>query len=295
MKLSKIILSNIQQINQIECKFLRDMVSLLYSPTVFSYEFEEQQFFQAFDNNNFESINEFYEQVANVPTPIDATKLRLGLYAEKLLLHFLQNNSQIKFIAHNIQLNDNKITKGEIDFLFEDLKSESKVHLELAVKFYLKVQSKNTIEWIGPSSKDRLSRKKSHLINHQLQLTRKYKDLLPLEFQKHPFQEMLYLKGAAFFPYSEYTINANPLQNAWWLHFSSLFELKAKDNLFSIIFDRKDWIFPFNNRLTNIDFSELIKLIPKYLEIQNEIMIARYTSEGDPIDRGFIVKNNWPN
>ena len=222
-------------------------------------------------------------------------KLRLGKYAEELLYFYFKNSHKYSLLGHNIQLIDDKLTVGEIDYLLQENSTGNLIHLELAIKYFLKINIQEEDQWIGPSTKDNLSRKRNKLVNHQLRIVEEYNRLLPPELQKKDFTPQLLLKGAEFIHLKDYGTTENPFKNAWWEHIENLEHIHKGNQQYTIVPNRKDWIFPFNNRLERMSFDLLEIEITDYLELQNEILISRFSEDGTPLDRGFIVRSNWPN
>lgn len=97
-------------------------------------------------------------------------RLRLGKRVEYLALSNLSQQSQVKLIAHNIQIQREHLTLGELDCILK-LKKQP-IHLEIVYKFYLYVpeHGKGLGAWIGPNKKDSLIEKLNRLNNHQLPL-----------------------------------------------------------------------------------------------------------------------------
>ncbi|MDC1227265.1 DUF1853 family protein, partial [Algibacter sp.] len=62
-------------------------------------------------------------------------KLRLGKYVEQFVSFELDQQNDISVLAENIQIQDGKITLGELDCLL--LKNNKPIHLEVIYKFYL--------------------------------------------------------------------------------------------------------------------------------------------------------------
>lgn len=97
--------------------------------------------------------------------------LRLGKLVEQFVFLQLSEDDRIEIITENLQIQNNKITIGEIDcLLFENGKP---VHLEIVYKFYLYDESVGNSEiehWIGPNRKDSFNEKFEKLIQKQLPL-----------------------------------------------------------------------------------------------------------------------------
>ena len=96
---------------------------------------------------------------------LDALKTRrLGMYFEALWQFFIQHDSQLELIAHNVAVVDGGRTLGEFDILYRDIHSNEGAHLELAVKFFLNQQLDSNAspaldQWLGPNTNDRLDKK----------------------------------------------------------------------------------------------------------------------------------------
>ena len=94
---------------------------------------------------------------------IDVTiddSLRLGKYVERLVSFELKQQEDVSVLAENIQIQEGKITLGELDCLL--IKDNKPIHLEIIYKFYLYDASVGNTEiehFIGPNRKDSLTEK----------------------------------------------------------------------------------------------------------------------------------------
>ena len=89
-----------------------------------------------------------------------AQKLRLGKLVERFVSYELQQDSSIQIIAENIQIQQEKITIGELDCIL--FKNKTPIHLEIVYKFYLydtTVGYSEIERWIGPNRRDSLLQK----------------------------------------------------------------------------------------------------------------------------------------
>ena len=131
-------------------------------------------------------------------------KLRLGKYVERLVSFQLQQESTLKIIAENIQIQKDKITLGELDCVL--LKDEKPIHLEIIYKFYLYDTSVGNSEienLIGPNRKDSLIEKLIKLKEKQLPLL--YSDeckyyLKTLNLEIKNIEQQVYFKAQLFIP-----------------------------------------------------------------------------------------------
>jgi hypothetical protein len=104
----------------------------------------------------------------------------LGKRAEYFFKFCVEHSSNYQLLLSNIQIFKGKITKGELDYIIKDLRTNTTIHIELVYKFYIynpsiKSTEKSAIlqelhKYQGPNGKDHLVRKLNHLKNHQLPL-----------------------------------------------------------------------------------------------------------------------------
>ena len=96
---------------------------------------------------------------------------RLGLYYERLWQYALCHAPDVQLLVANLPIRRQGQTLGELDLLLRD--ADGVHHVELAVKFYLGLDSGNCSQydrWLGPGSHDRLDIKLARLCQHQLPL-----------------------------------------------------------------------------------------------------------------------------
>lgn len=97
---------------------------------------------------------------------------KLGHLYEEALLQLLVQSSRFEVTTNNFQIhNQKKQTLGELDFLVFDTTTNSFIHLELAVKFYLIVTEGDKVLYPGPDARDNYHRKVARLREHQLTLS----------------------------------------------------------------------------------------------------------------------------
>ena len=150
---------------------------------------------------------------------IDLDKnLRLGKYVERLVSFELEQQNDISVLAENIQIQDGKITLGELDCLL--IRDNKPIHLEVIYKFYLYDASVGNSEidhFIGPNRKDSLIEKLTKLKEKQLPIL--YSDackpyLDKLELSPENISQQVYFKAQLFVPFSNQnrelkTLNTN--------------------------------------------------------------------------------------
>jgi hypothetical protein len=132
---------------------------------------------------------------------------RLGKLVEEFVIHDLKATPSITWITESLQIQNEKLTLGELDALYYD--QGTPTHLEIAYKFYLfdtlTTYGNPLAYWIGPNRKDNLSLKLTKLRNRQFPLlhnpiTQPYLDHHGLE--AGDIQQRVCFKGQLFLPYS---------------------------------------------------------------------------------------------
>ena len=97
----------------------------------------------------------------------------LGRQAEAIFESIIKESKSCKLLAANIQIQSPTKTIGELDYLLEQGKTKTQIHVELSCKFYLfDPDSLGTFEqkWIGPNKKDSLQDKINKLREKQFPL-----------------------------------------------------------------------------------------------------------------------------
>lgn len=151
-------------------------------------------------------LNQFESKIiTNTPfTVVDKLPERLGKRVEYFVCHDLEQQPDIKILAHNLQIQRNNQTIGELDTIL--LVNNHPVHVEIVYKFYLyddTVGVTHLEHWIGPNRKDSLVQKLNKLNNRQLPLlfkpeTEAYLTGLDLDIQQ--ITQYVVFKAQVFVP-----------------------------------------------------------------------------------------------
>jgi hypothetical protein len=163
--------------HKLKSKTVRDLYWLLFSEAPLSDDYDltpyslfpveitnewkraAVDYFLELDKNAFE-IENFVNRRKN---------RRLGFYAEALLSYFFQTFREIELLLQNFQINIEKRTIGEIDFII--LYNEKVIHLECSVKYYM-LKNLNDFndgsQWVGPRLRDNLKLKLGKIVQNQI-------------------------------------------------------------------------------------------------------------------------------
>lgn len=205
--------------------------------------------------------------------------VRLGLRFEALVAYWLMISPNYELLSKNIQIIEDKLTHGEIDFIIKDLNAQKIIHLEVAVKFYLGTPPyEDTYRWFGTNTKDQLGKKLDHLKNHQTQLSKKYKS----HFQYKIDEQHCLIKGRLFYPMGESKppngVTTNHLRGIWYYSKNTT----GKDNLIPIT--KLDWLAELNHS----DIIERLKASKNLLIHQSQCFIE--TKKNHESDHKFKEK-----
>jgi len=183
--------------------------------------------------------------------------LRLGKRVEKFVIHELNQHKEIKILAENVQIQNEKTTVGEIDCILTTAKKP--VHLEIIYKFYLYDKSVGTNElehWIGPNRKDSLVAKLIKLKEKQLPLlynTYTSKFLKKLNLEAKNLQQQVCFKAQLYVPLKLINNSFKEINNdcikGFYIHFNELnqfvdckFYIPTKINWLQEIQTQTTWI-----------------------------------------------------
>ncbi|WP_303318838.1 DUF1853 family protein [Flavivirga abyssicola] len=200
-------------------------------------------------------------------------KLRLGKYVERFVSFELEQHNNISILAENIQIQDNKITLGELDCLL--LKNNKPIHLEIVYKFYVYDASigKTEIEhFIDPNRKDSLKEKITKLEDKQLPLlhSNTCKNYLKtLNLKSEDISQQVYFKAQLFFPFSNQDIQLKTLNNDCIVGFYiNKNQLNQFNDCKFYIPKKKDWLIVPHTNVKWLNVNEFKVAVKAYFEQQ---------------------------
>ena len=197
---------------------------------------------------------------------------RLGLRFEAFITYWLMISPNYKLLSKNIQIIEEGLTLGEIDFIIEEVNSQKIIHLEVAVKFYLGTPPyKDAYRWFGTNTKDQLGKKLDHLKQQQTQLSKKHKD----HFQYEINERHCLIKGRLFYPIGTNRppdgLTVNHLRGTW-AYFKNY---RNSDDLIPI--NKIDWLA----KLSHTDIIKRQKSPEKYLTHRAQCFVKIKNSHND--------------
>lgn len=179
-----------------------------------------------------------YALIANLETH---RHRRLGRYFEALWQVGLTHHSDWNIELFGFPIREAQRTLGEIDLVISHLPTQQLTHLELALKFYLRVDHPNCghhHHWLGPSLADSYEQKLKRLTQHQL----------PMGFHPHVTAVLkqrvdhqgLVIKGRLFVPEAAYSSVLKDQGYGVWLTSNAL--LAGPNTRECLPLDKAQWL-----------------------------------------------------
>jgi len=222
---------------------------------------------------------------------------KLGHLYEDALAVLLESTPRYDVLAQGLPIRqDAGHTLGELDYLLRDLVSDRTIHLELAVKFYLAVETESGLRLPGPDARDHYFRKLEKMRSHQLVLldkVDKFRDLLPEPFREQEIDVQQLVHGCIFnhvqatAPVQAEFLNPNGRRGKW-LHVGECAEYFGENKLLKII-PKPLWPAP----MKIIAGLELEKWKPDE-KMDRCVMVLQGAEEGAEHCPYFIAPNGYP-
>ena len=220
-------------------------------------------------------------------------KLRLGKYIERFVSFQASEDKNCKIISENIQIQQDKITLGELDCIL--LKDKKPIHLEVVYKFYLYDDTVGETEiehFIGPNRKDSLVEKLTKLKEKQLPLLyshqcKTYLESINLDAQKT--EQQVYFKAQLFVPFASQMLKLSTLNQDCIVGF---YINQQEINLFKdckfYFPNKKDWLVIPHSNIDWSNFDEFQLEFNTYLERKSSPMCWMKKPNGE-IFKIFVV------
>lgn len=233
---------------------------------------------------------------------------RLGSHFESLLAFWLgwPDNPLCQLVARNLPVRVDGRTLGEFDFLVRDRANGELQHWEVAVKFFLGVQSGGQARhWIGPGLRDRLDLKLDRLRTHQLRLgSSPAGRRLLAEHGLTPARPVCLVKGRLFHPAHAEGAGWAPRDAApghlrgWWTDHAGFLARWEAAGLTWLRLPKANWMTAVLADAEGIlpappqDIHALLAGLPA-AGARSAICVIGLR-DGREVTRGFVVPAGWP-
>jgi hypothetical protein len=230
---------------------------------------------------------------------------RLGLYAEKLMAFYFQEQGRL--VKHGLQIRANRNdTVGEFDFLL-DCGPDALEHIEFATKFYLLRPADpddlaNLDTLVGPNLADSLGAKMRKIMERQLVLGQHPAALALLD--RPVVRAQALVKGWLFYAHDSVAAEARPgitpaHCRGFWCPIDAMDALIDSPDLGYLMLPKMQWLAPY--RATN-DAGVLTRaglhaaLSAQFETSGSPVLVAVVRQQPGyvvEVDRGFIVPAQW--
>lgn len=217
---------------------------------------------------------------------------RLGLYHEQLLHYHLSRQPQVADLQRGLAVRKAGITLGELDFLYRAHPHPGYLHLEVAFKFFLRING----QWLGVNPRDSLARKVARMETHQLPLSAGETFRNQQAPDRVVAQRLGWIKGCLFEPWTDYehpmTKNAGGERwRGWWLYADQLSQLPQG----------RYRLLEGDRRLSPAREADLGRLLDRETLEREDFLRPRMLARMEPrdqawdeMDRGLVMPRHWP-
>lgn len=220
----------------------------------------------------------------------------LGRRMEYYFRYYIEKLSHHRILAANLQIRQDKITLGELDFLVQNENSREISHVELVYKFYLYDPSfpSETDRWIGPNRRDSLLKKLERLRDHQFPLLfrKDTQEILgSLQINPEEVTQKICFKAHLFLPYTLRThelplINQECIAGRWVR--ATEFTFEEFGNQFFYIPKKENWPVDPRHNDEWFDFKDIQPQLQHHL-LQNRAPLVWVKSGKDSYNKIFVV------
>ena len=190
--------------------------------------------------------------------------IRLGKQIERVFSFLIESASNYSILRENIQIIDDKVTIGELDFIIKNNESHVISHLEIVYKFYLYDPNYSEVElekWIGPNKKDSFIEKYNKLALKQFPLLYKPKTAEVLkELNINDIKQELCFMSSLFVPFTFLNQTFSKINNAaicgYWISLKGFSKFQELENRYYLP-DKHEWGVTPNNNSEWYSFSEI--------------------------------------
>ena len=250
-----------------------------------------------FLDDKISAYKPFHTSKKATAQPPDSENYVFGKRMEEFLEFYFEQSNQYRVLAKSLQINKEKITIGELDFIIEDNTQQKLIHIELVSKFYLYDPAihEELNRWIGPNKKDSLIQKLDKLQKKQLPLL--FNPCTKVELQKFEIEpktveQQLCFKAQLYIPYQFETKLIKPIVNidciaGFWIRPEQLHRPEFQDAKFNIPI-KNDWYCRPNKEAEWEELSSLSTKLDKLHKMKKSPLVW-VNKSGSIFEKCFIV------
>lgn len=250
-------------------------------------------------NENFEMFSfsikndKDFNELELTPIP---ENLVLGKRVELFFKDTIENSLNHSILAANLQVIENKVTLGELDFLIKDTLNNELLHIELVYKFYVydpKIDDELQ-RWIGPNRRDTLFYKIKKLQNKQLPLLHHntaQQHLKELNLTGKEITQQVCFLGKLYVPVNLYGSHFPKINNecivGFWLTLETFIKRHQVNEIYCLP-KKENWLIHPEDNDEWIYFEDSVMLIKNTLKNKRSLLCWKKTTLND-FEQFFIV------
>ena len=222
--------------------------------------------------------------------------IRLGHQMEYVFTQLVEYSKAYEVVLHNLAISQEKITKGEIDFILNDKTRDKLIHVELTYKFYIidSEISDPIHSLIGPNRRDAFFAKMQKIKNLQFPLLHSEegsKALLDRNIDHLEIEHQCCFKSQLFQPYGSSAVNIGTLNKdclaGYWLRFDDFNNPEFANGRYYIP-SKSEWVIEPNDQVVWKSHYDIMKEINLRLIKENAPMVwvKKFDSEFEKL---FVV------
>lgn len=235
-----------------------------------------------------------------LPDTLELNEIRkntvLGKRVEQFFKAAIEADENFKVVANNIQIQNDKRTLGELDFILKDLKTFKLFHIELMYKYYVydPLIPVEMERWIGPNRNDTLLQKIEKVKTNQFPLLKTpeaKKFLNSINIDSVGIQQQICFKASLFIPKELSTYNFPHINKeciiGFWVHLKDF----SKYNKTSFKFfapEKQDWPVDPKYGKEWFNFMEISEQI-QILHLRNKSPIIWIKKPNGSFERIIVV------
>ena len=220
--------------------------------------------------------------------------LMLGKRVEVFFKLQIEATNSYQIILENIQIQKEKRTIGELDFILKKNEPSQLMHIEIAYKFYLfdpKIEGVEIHKWIGPNRNDDLLKKITKLSKHQFPLLYAEETKQHLELNTREIQQKILFKAQLYIPYN-FALNNLALINlkairGYYISFNEFLKSELLEQDFFIP-NKQDWLISPKENKKWFSSDLVLELISESIQLKKSPLIWTKCKSGK-VQSVFIV------
>lgn len=224
----------------------------------------------------------------NKPVSINIKdNLMLGKRVETFFKIQIETEDSHHIVLENKQIQKEKRTIGELDFILKNNATSQLRHIEISYKFYLfdpEIKGNEINKWIGPNRNDNLLKKIEKLSQRQFPLLYSKEAKKQLELDTTKIKQEVLFKAQLFLPYifpgQEFkSINQKAICGTY-ISLKEFSKSIFKNQLF-LIPEKQDWLISPKENKTWYTYDQILNKLTETIQLKKAPLIWTKSKNGD--------------